>query len=155
MGTIARLAELDIALPPASAPVGSYVPARMGGGGLIFCAGHLGRRGGSVVTGHIGPDLDISSARALARLTALDLLASAAALVGDADRITGVVRVTGMMRSVEGFTEQPTVLNGASDLYVEIFGDRGRHARSAMGVSELPLGAALEIEAIFEAHMED
>jgi enamine deaminase RidA (YjgF/YER057c/UK114 family) len=144
-----RLRELGLTLPQAQAPLATYVPARRAGQ-LLFLSGHVARAGGAVVAGVVGDDVDTTAARGLARALALDLLASAAAALGSADAIGGVVRITGYVRSAPGFDGQPAVINGASDLFVELFGERGRHARSAVGVNELPLGAAVEIEAIFE-----
>ena len=100
--------------------------------------------------GIVGDDVDAATAAGMARAIALDLLASAAAAMGSVDAIVGVVRLTGYVRSAPGFDGQPAVVNGASDLFVDLFGEAGRHARSAIGVSELPLGAAVEIEAILE-----
>lgn len=144
-----RLAQLGLTLPPAQAPLASYVPARRAGQ-LLYLSGHVSRAAEAVVAGVVGDDVDTATAQGLARAIALDLLASATAVLGSADRITGVVRVTGYVRSAPGFDGQPAVINGASDLFVELFGEPGRHARSAVGVNELPLGAAVEIEAIFE-----
>ncbi|GAC1579204.1 MAG: RidA family protein [Candidatus Dormibacteria bacterium] len=144
-----RITELGLTLPQAHAPLASYLPARRAGE-LLYLSGHVPRAGGTVVAGVVGDDIDSATAANLARATALDLLASAAAALGSVDRIAGVVRITGFVRSAPGFEGQPAVINGASDLFVELFGEPGRHARSAIGVSELPLGAALEIEAIFE-----
>jgi enamine deaminase RidA (YjgF/YER057c/UK114 family) len=144
-----RLAALGLTLPAANAPLASYVPARRAGD-LLFLSGHVPRNGDGVVAGVVGGGVDLATARDLARAVALDLLASAAASLGSVDSIVGVVRITGFVRSAPGFGGQPTVINGASDLFVEVLGERGRHARSAVGVSELPLGAVLEIEAIFE-----
>jgi enamine deaminase RidA (YjgF/YER057c/UK114 family) len=144
-----RLAALGLTLPAANAPLASYVPARRAGD-LLFLSGHVPRNGGGVVAGVVGGGVDLATARDLARAVALDLLASGAASLGSVDSIAGVVRITGFVRSAPGFGGQPTVINGASDLFVDVLGERGRHARSAVGVSELPLGAVLEIEAIFE-----
>ncbi len=144
-----QLAELGLVLPPAQTPLASYVMARRWGN-LLHLSGHVCRSDSGVVRGVVGADVAPDDAHRLARAVALDLLASAAAAVGSADAIVGVVRITGFVRSAPGFDGQPAVVNGASDLLIELFGDRGRHARSAVGVSELPLGAALEIEAIFE-----
>jgi enamine deaminase RidA (YjgF/YER057c/UK114 family) len=144
-----RLAELGLTLPQAHAPLASYIPARRVGD-VLYLSGHVCRDSDGVRRGVVGADVDTPTAKQLARNVALDLLASAVAVLGSADRITGVVRITGFVRSAVGYDAQPTVINGASDLFVELFGDRGRHARSAVGVSELPLGAAVEIEAIFE-----
>ncbi len=144
-----RLTALGLELPPAQTPLASYVMARRAGD-LLYLSGHVCRAGGEVIRGIVGDDIDPARARDLARTVALDLLASAAAALGSADRIAGVLRITGYVRSAAGFDGQPAVINGASDLFVELFGEPGRHARSAIGVSELPLGAALEIEAILE-----
>lgn len=147
-GVAGRLAALGLRLPEPTAPVGSYLPARVAGG-AVHTSGHVGKRDGAVVRGLVGADLSTAEARDLARSTALDLLGSAAAAAGGVDRLAGVLRVTGFVAGVPGFEEQPQVLNGASDLFVEVFGEAGRHVRSAVGVASLPLGAALEIEAVF------
>ena len=148
-GLAERLAAAGLVLPAAQAPLASYVPARRHGD-LLYLSGHVSRdAGGGVVSGRVGDDIDVPAAVQLARAITLDLLATAAAALGSVDSITGVVRITGYVRSAPGFDGQPTVINGASDLLVELFGDAGRHARSAIGVSELPLAAAVEIEAIF------
>ncbi len=144
-----RLAALGLTLPPAGAPLASYVPARRSGR-LLYLSGHVSRADGRVVAGVVGADIDAAQAQALARAIALDLLATAAAALGSVDDIAGVVRLTGYVRSAPGFEGQPAVINGASELFVDVIGEAGRHARSAVGVSELPLGAAVEIEAIFE-----
>ncbi len=144
-----RLAALGFTLPVAQPPLASYVPARRAGD-LLYLSGHVCRAGGAVVSGVVGNDIDVETASGLARDIALDLLASAAAALGSVDLVTGVVRITGYVRSAPGFGAQPAVVNGASDLLVELFGESGRHARSAVGVAELPLGAAVEIEAILE-----
>jgi enamine deaminase RidA (YjgF/YER057c/UK114 family) len=144
-----RLAALGLTLPPVGAPLASYVPARRSGR-LLYLSGHVSRADGRVVAGVVGADIDAAQAQVLARAIALDLLATAAAALGSVDDIAGVVRLTGYVRSAPGFEGQPAVINGASELFVDVLGEAGRHARSAVGVSELPLGAAVEIEAIFE-----
>jgi enamine deaminase RidA (YjgF/YER057c/UK114 family) len=144
-----RLAALGLSLPAAQAPVASYVPARRHGD-LLYLSGHVSRADGGVARGVVGGDVDAAAAAAMARAIALDLLASATAAMGSVDAVVGVVRLTGYVRSAPGFDGQPAVVNGASDLFVELLGEAGRHARSAIGVSELPLGAAVEIEAILE-----
>ncbi len=146
-----QLGARGITLPQPQAPLASYVPARRGGE-LVYLSGHVCRSNGDVVRGVVGADVEPATAQLLARAVALDLLASAAALLGSVDSITGVVRISGFVRSAPGFDGQAAVINGASDLFVELFGERGWHARSAVGVSELPLGAALEIEAILEVN---
>ena len=116
----------------------------------MYLSGHVSRMNGKVSRGIVGDNIDAPAGAALARSIALDLLASAAATLGSVDQVLGVVRLTGYVRSAPGFGDQPAVINGASDLLVELLGDAGQHARSAVGVTELPLGAAVEIEAIFE-----
>ena len=149
MTTSRRLAELGISLPGATAPLGSYVPARRAGQ-LLHLSGHLAKRDRTVVAGRVGAEIDVETARGLARQVAVDLIATAAEAAGGVDALAGVIKLVGFVRSAPGFDQQPAVINGASDLLVEIFGEAGRHARSALGVSELPMGAAIEIEAIFE-----
>jgi len=144
-----RLTELRITLPAPGMPAGSYVPARHHGN-LLHLSGHIPRREGKVVTGRVGQDMDLETARELARGLALELVASAALAAGGVDRLAGVVKLVVFVRSASGFDQQPAVANGASDQLVELFGEAGRHARSAIGVSELPLGAAVEVEGIFE-----
>jgi enamine deaminase RidA (YjgF/YER057c/UK114 family) len=144
-----RLAELGITLPEATTPMGSYVSARRVGD-LLYLSGHVAKRDGAIVAGQVGADIDVETARLLARQIALDLVGTAAAAVGDVDRLAGVVKLLGLVRSAPGFDQQPAVINGASDVLVEIFGESGRHARSAVGVGDLPGGTAVEIEAIFE-----
>ena len=145
-----RIAELGIELPAASAPVANYVMTRQSGN-LLFVSGHVCKRDGAVVTGQLGGSLSRDDGYALARATVLDILASARAALGSLDRVTAVVKLTGFVNSTTAFTEQPAVVNGASDLLVEVFGaERGRHTRAAVGVAQLPLGAAVELDAIFE-----
>jgi len=144
-----RLAELGIVIPATTAPVANYVTARRTGD-LLFLSGHLGKRDGAVVAGRVGDDVDTETAYDLARRAAIDLLGTARAALGTLDTVA-VVKLTGFVQSATTFTEQPAVVNGASDLLVSVFGpERGRHARSAIGVAQLPLGAAVELEAIFE-----
>ena len=144
-----RLAELHVVITEAGVPVANYVSARRSGN-LLFLSGHIGKRDGEVVTGAVGDGVDTDTAYDLARRAAIDLLGTARAALGTLDSVA-VIKLTGFVRSAPGFTEQPAVVNGASDLLVAVFGpERGRHARSAIGVAQLPLGAAVEIEAIFE-----
>ena len=145
-----RIAELGIDLLPASTPVANYVMTRRSGS-LLFVSGHVCKRDGAVVTGQLGDSVSRDEGYALARATVLDVLASVRAALGSLDRVTAVVKLTGFVTSTATFTEQSAVVNGASDLLVEVFGDeRGRHARAAVGVAQLPLGAAVELDAIFE-----
>jgi enamine deaminase RidA (YjgF/YER057c/UK114 family) len=144
-----RLAELGIVIPESTAPVANYVTARRSGS-LLFLSGHLGKRDGAVVTGRLGEDVATDAGYDLARSAAIDLLGTARAALGTLDSVA-VVKLTGFVQSASTFTEQSAVINGASDLLVAVFGqERGRHARSAIGVAQLPLGAAVELEAIFE-----
>ena len=145
-----RLTALGIELPPATTPVANYVLTRRSGN-LLFVSGHVCKENGQVVTGRLGESLSRERGQALARATLLDVLASVRAAVGSLDAVRAVVKLNGYVNSATSFTEQSLVVNGASDLLVEVFGEeRGRHARAAMGVAQLPLGAAVELEAIFE-----
>jgi enamine deaminase RidA (YjgF/YER057c/UK114 family) len=144
-----RLAELGIVIPPGTPPVANYVSARRTGS-LLFVSGHISKRDGAVVAGKVGDDLDTKAAYELARLVAIDILGTLRAALGSLEEVT-FVKITGFVNSAPGFTEQPAVVNGASDLFVQVLGaDRGAHARSAIGVAQLPLGAAVEVEAIVE-----
>ncbi len=152
MGRISeRLSRIGIVLPPAAAPVANYVGWVMSGN-LIFTAGQLPMVDGEPsCTGRAGEAVSIGEAAAAARICAINAIAQAsAALDGDLDRIVRVVKLTGFVNSGPDFTGHPAVLNGASDLMVEVFGEAGRHARSAVGVSSLPLDATVELEAVFE-----
>lgn len=145
----ARLAELGITLPAVATPAGAYIPARRSGT-LVFTAGQVPFVDGKLAaTGKVGADVDAEVAYQLARICALNALAAVDALVG-LDTVTGIVKVVGFVASAPGFTGQPGVINGASDVLGEIFGDAGRHARSAVGVAELPIGAPVEVELIVE-----
>ncbi|MGX7823476.1 RidA family protein [Actinokineospora sp. 24-640] len=149
MTASARLDELGITLPGVAAPAGSYVPA-VRTGGLVYTAGQIPLVEGKVAaTGKVGAEVTPEDAAGLARICALNALAAIDALVG-IDSVVRVVKVVGFVASAEGFTGQPAVLNGASDLLAEVFGDAGRHARSAVGVAELPLGVPVEVELIVE-----
>jgi enamine deaminase RidA (YjgF/YER057c/UK114 family) len=145
-----RLAALGLRLPPVPSPAGSYVPATRTGN-LVFTAGQVPLQDGALLhTGKVGDDVSPEEARDCARLCALNALAAAAAQAGGLDAIVRVVKVTGFVASAPGFKDQPAVLNGASGLLREIFGEAGLHARSAVGVAELPLGAPVEVELVVE-----
>lgn len=145
-----RLADLGLTLPATSAPVANYVPA-VRSGALIFLAGHIPRdTEGKVIAGKVGRDLDEAAAAAAARTTALALIATLKAELGELSRVKRIVRVGGFVNSPDDYTRQPVVINGCSDLLVAVFGDAGRHARAAVGVNTLPLGAVVEIELIAE-----
>lgn len=145
----ARLAELGLQLPPVSAPKGSYVPA-VRSGSHVYVSGQVPMVDGEVVaTGKVGAEVSPQRANELSRLCALAALAAIDAVAG-LDNVVRVVKVVGFVASAPGFTGQPGVVNGASDLFAEVFGEAGRHARSAVGVAELPLGVPVEIEVIVE-----
>ncbi len=140
-----RLAELGIDLPPAPRPVASYVPVKVVGG-LAFVAGQIPMAEGTVhPTGSVGGDVTVEEANEATRRCAIQALAALKDALGSLDRVRGIAKVDVFVASAPGFTDQPKVANGASDLLVEVFGDQGRHARAAVGVPELPLGAAVEI----------
>ena len=146
----ARLTELGIDLPKAPRPMASYVTCARSGN-LVFTAGHGPvRPDGTVVTGKVGADLDVDAGREAARLTALGLLSTLQAELGSLDRVARIVKVLGMVNCPTDFGHHPEVINGCSDLLVEIFGDAGRHARSAVGMGSLPRGMAVEIELVVE-----
>ena len=145
----ARLADLGIQLPSVVPPVAAYVPAKAHGD-LVYTAGQLPMTDGALpAVGKVGAEVDAAAAQSYARQCALNAIAAAAAAVGDVDRLTGVLKVTGFVASTPEFTGQPGVINGASEVLGEIFGDAGRHARSAVGVPVLPLDAPVEVEVVF------
>ncbi len=146
----ARLAELGIEIPTSSKPVAAYIPA-VASGNLVYTSGQLPMVDGALpLTGKVGAEVSADDAKALARTCVLNGLAAARTAIGSLDRITRVVKVVGFVASDPSFTGQPGVINGASDLLGEIFGDSGAHARSAVGVAVLPLDAPVEIEFVFE-----
>jgi enamine deaminase RidA (YjgF/YER057c/UK114 family) len=145
-----HLNELGVILPKPAAPVANYVPAVISGSQL-FISGQLPVKEGKVsLTGALGAGPSIEDAAAAARLCAINVLAQAKAALGELDRIKRLVKVTGFVASTASFGEHPKVVNGASDFFVEALGERGKHARSAVGVASLPFGATVEVEAIFE-----
>lgn len=149
MTASARLEELGLALPEAVAPLASYVPA-VRTGNLVYTAGQLPMQDGKLLaTGKVGAGISPDEGKAMARICALNALAAVNSLVG-IDEVARVVKVVGFVASAPGFNGQPGVINGASDLLAEVFGERGAHARSAVGVSELPLDAPVEVELIVE-----
>lgn len=145
-----RLKELGIVLPEAPAPLGSYVPATTTGN-LVYLSGMLPLKGGKLVsTGKFGAELSMQEGPELARLAAINALSVLRAHIGSLDKVKGCVRICGYIASADDFTSQPAVLNGASDLMAEVFGDSARHARAAVGVNVLPLDSPLEVEFVFE-----
>ncbi len=143
----ARLAELGIALPEPAAPVAAYVPA-VEIHGLLHISGQLPFEDGALMTGRLGEDRELDYGRQAARRCAIRLLAQMRSALGSLDRVERVVRLGVFVSSAAGFTDQPMVANGASELMEQVFGEAGRHARSAVGVPVLPLSAAVEIDAI-------
>ncbi len=144
-----KLRELGVELPAVAPPAGAYIPARRSGT-LVFTAGQLPIVDGTMqATGKVGAEVDVERARELARMCALNALAAVDALVG-LDAVTGVVKVVGFVASAPGFADQPAVVNGASELFGEVFGEAGAHARSAVGVAELPKNAPVEVEIVVE-----
>jgi enamine deaminase RidA (YjgF/YER057c/UK114 family) len=147
----ARLAELGIDLPGVAAPLAAYVPA-VRTGSFVYTSGQLPFVGGTLAaTGKVGAEISPEEAQRLARTSALNALAAVHSVVG-IDSVVRVVKVVGFVASAEGFTGQPAVINGASELFGEVFGEHGAHARSAVGVSELPLGSPVEVELIVEVN---
>jgi enamine deaminase RidA (YjgF/YER057c/UK114 family) len=145
-----RLAELGISLPTPPAPVANYVPTVLAGQ-LLFCSGQVSTApGGKAMMGKLGTEVSIEQGQEAARICAINLLAQAKGALGDLDRIKRCVRLGGFINSDPDFAQLPVVMNGASDLMVQIFGDAGRHARTTVGVAELPGDATVEVEALFE-----
>ena len=144
-----KLAAKGLSLPQAAAPVAAYVPTVLAGG-LLHLSGQLPFVDGKVMTGRLGEDRDLAAGQEAARACALMILAQAKAALGGLERIERVVKLGVFVNSAPGFTDQPKVANGASELLVELLGDAGKHARSAVGVAALPLGAAVEVDAILQ-----
>jgi enamine deaminase RidA (YjgF/YER057c/UK114 family) len=145
-----KLAELGIALPQPNAPVANYVPS-VRSGSLLFISGQISNAGADIIRGKLGSDLTVEQGAAAARLCAINLIAQmSAALGGDLERVKRIVKLGGFVNCTPDFVDQPKVLNGASDLMVAVFGDAGKHARAAVGAPSLPLGAAVEVDAIVE-----
>ncbi len=145
----ARLEKLGLAIPSAPNPVANYVGFVVAGD-LVFVSGQLAKGGdGSIVTGRLGDSLSVEAGQAAARLCALNILAQASAAAGGLDHLR-LLRLTGFVNATPEFTDHPKLVNGASDLMVDVLGDKGRHTRAAVGVSSLPMGSAVEVDAIFK-----
>ena len=151
MGKVeSKLNELKLSLPDVPKPVAAYIPAKQTGN-LVFTAGQLPMVSGELISkGLLGQDVEIDEANKAARICTLNALAAIKGVIGDLDRIKQIVRVVGYVASVPTFTQQPAVVNGASELLLEIFGENGKHARSAVGMAVLPLNASVEIELTVE-----
>ncbi|MGF1607416.1 MAG: RidA family protein [Rhodothalassiaceae bacterium] len=143
-----RLKDLGITLPEPVAPVANYVPA-VHAGQLLSISGQIPKTAeGGLITGTLGADMDLAQGQAAARECAINILAQIKATLGDLERVERIIKLGGFVCCVSGFKDQPQVINGASDLMVEVFGERGRHSRSAVGVNALPLGVAVEVDAL-------
>lgn len=144
-----KLKELNISLPTAGTPVAAFVMAAQTGN-LLFVSGHIARRDGKPFAGQLGKDLSTEEGKAAAREIAIDLMATLHGFLGDLGRVGRIVKVMCLVNSTPTFTEQHLVANGCSELLLAVFGERGRHARSAFGVAQIPLGACVEIELVVE-----
>jgi enamine deaminase RidA (YjgF/YER057c/UK114 family) len=144
-----KLKELGIELPVAGAPAAAYVMSAQTGN-TVFLSGHIAKKNGQVWAGKLGDNVSTEEGKAAARNVAIDLIATLHAHVGDLNRVKRIVKVMSLVNSTLEFTEQHLVTNGASELFVAVFGERGKHARSAFGVAQIPLGACVEIELIAE-----
>ena len=144
-----RLRALGITLPPVSVPAAAYVPF-VRTGHLVFVSGHIARRDGKPWVGQLGRDVDTATGKLAARAIAIDLMGTLQAAVGDLDKVTRIVKLLSLVSSTPDFTEHHLVTNGCSELLVEVFGERGAHARSAFGVAQIPMGACVEIELVAE-----
>mgnify|MGYP001280195572 FL=1 len=145
-----NLSKLKINLPKAPDPVGAYVASKVIGK-LVFISGQLPlNHEGKLIKGKIGKDLNLEQGQESAKLCALNLLAQLKKITGNLDKVKSCVKLTGYVNSIDTFVDQPKVINGASDLISQIFGDKGKHTRAAVSVNSLPLGASVEVEGIFE-----
>lgn len=144
-----RLKDLGIELPSTGSPAAAYVMSAQTGN-VVYLSGHIAKKDGKVWVGKLGDTLTTEEGCLAARLTAIDLLATLQAHLGDLNRVTRIVKVLSLVNSTSSFTEQHLVTNGASQLFAEVFGEKGRHARSAFGVAQIPLGACVEIEMTVE-----
>ena len=150
MSTEENLKKLNINLPKAPDPVGAYVASKIVGN-LVFISGQLPLdSGGKLIKGKVGKELNLEQGQEAAKFCALNLLAQLKKICVSLDKVKGCVKITGYVNSIDSFVDQPKIVNGASDLISQIFGDKGKHARAAVSVNSLPLGAAVEVEGIFE-----
>ncbi len=149
MNVYDKLRELGITLPPVGTPAAAYLPF-VQAGNLVFLSGHIARKEGKPWVGQLGKGTATEEGKAAARAVAVDLMGTLHAAVGDLNKVKRIVKLMGLVNSTGDFTEQHLVINGASELLAEVFGDKGSHARSAFGVAQIPLGACVEIEMIAE-----
>ena len=149
MSIYTRLTELQITLPPVAAPAAAYVPY-VQTGNLVFLSGHIAKKDGKPWVGQLGKNMTTPEGQAAARAIAIDLMGTLHAAVGDLNRVRRIVKLMSLVNSTSDFTEQHLVTNGASELFGQVFGVAGAHARSAFGVAQIPLGACVEIELIAE-----
>lgn len=143
------LSSLSITLPPVAIPAAAYVPF-VQTGNLVFLSGHIAKKDGKPWVGQLGKDMTTEEGKAAARAIAIDLMGTLHAAVGDLNRVKRIVKLMSLVNSTGEFTEQHLVTNGASELFGQVFGDKGAHARSAFGVAQIPMGACVEIELIAE-----
>ena len=145
-----NLKKLNINLPEAPEPVGAYVASKIVGN-MVFISGQLPLDvGGKLIKGKVGKELNLEQAQQAAKICAINLLSQVKKICGSLDKVKACIKITGYVNSTDTFTDQPKVINGASDLISSIFGDKGKHTRAAVSVNSLPLGAAVEVEGIFE-----
>jgi len=149
MSVYDKLSSLGIQLPPVSAPAAAYVPF-VQTGKLVFLSGHIAKKDGKPWVGQLGAGIDTEEGKQAARAVAIDLLGTLHAAVGDLNKVKRIVKLMSLVNSVGSFNEQHLVTNGASELIGEVFGDKGKHARSAFGVAQIPMGCCVEIELIAE-----
>jgi enamine deaminase RidA (YjgF/YER057c/UK114 family) len=149
MSVYDKLKELNITLPPVATPAAAYVPF-VQTGNLVFLSGHIARKDGKTWAGQLGKNMTTDEAKLAARAIAVDLMGTLHAAVGDLNKVKRIVKLLGLVNSTGEFTEHHLVVNGASELLAQVFGDKGAHARSAFGVAQIPTGACVEIEMIAE-----
>ena len=149
MSVYDKLKELGIALPPVARPAAAYVPF-VQTGKLVFLSGHIAKKDGKSWVGQFGKDMTTAEGQAAARAVAIDLMGTLHAAIGDLNKVKRIVKLMSLVNSTPDFTEQHLVTNGASELFGQVFGDQGTHARSAFGVAQIPTGACVEIELIAE-----
>jgi enamine deaminase RidA (YjgF/YER057c/UK114 family) len=149
MNPEAKLAELGLALPPPPAAAGSYVPT-VRTGNLLYCAGTIALLDGKIIAGQVGKNVTVEEAKKTAEVCALNTLANIKAAVGSLDKVARIVFVSGFVNAVDNFADSPAVINGASDLFVKVFGEAGKHARAAVAVNGLPRGSVTEVQVVVE-----